>query len=80
MYCGLLIFCTFCIITSGDHPSLYMNEIRSLSELPMDKLIHIRSSLANNNGQYESFIKQFIIIQKITKALFEDNIEDMCEM
>ncbi|XP_039304461.1 uncharacterized protein LOC105200415 [Solenopsis invicta] len=51
MYCGLLIFCAFYILkmTFGDQSSLYLNEIRSLSELPMDKLIHIKSSLANNN-------------------------------
>ncbi|XP_018400927.1 PREDICTED: uncharacterized protein LOC108778295 [Cyphomyrmex costatus] len=36
-------------MTSGDQSSLYLNEIRSLSELPMNKLIHLRSSLASNN-------------------------------
>ncbi|XP_071571526.1 uncharacterized protein [Temnothorax nylanderi] len=56
MFCGLLIFYAFCILkmTSGDPSSLYLNEIRSLSELPMDKLIHIRSSLANNNDVNEN--------------------------
>lgn len=49
-----------------------MNEIRSLSELPMDKLIHIKSSLTNNNNNGKSKSKQFIRI--IIKALFEDNI------
>lgn len=50
---GLLILCAFCIVkmTSGDQSSLYLNEIRSLSELPMDKLIHIRSFLASNHGK-----------------------------
>jgi len=53
MYCGLLTFHVFCILkmTSGDQSSLYLNEIRSLSELPMNKLIHIRSSLASSNGK-----------------------------
>ncbi|XP_018343860.1 PREDICTED: uncharacterized protein LOC108749577 [Trachymyrmex septentrionalis] len=36
-------------MASGDQSSLYLNEIRSLSELPMNRLIHLRSSLANNN-------------------------------
>ncbi|KYM97627.1 hypothetical protein ALC62_11922 [Cyphomyrmex costatus] len=50
MYCGLLILYTYILkMTSGDQSSLYLNEIRSLSELPMNKLIHLRSSLASNN-------------------------------
>lgn len=78
MYCSLLIFCTFCIITSGDHSSLYMNEIRSLSELPMDKLIHIRSSLANNNGKSKFFIKQFI--RTINKKLSKHYLKTRCDL
>ncbi|XP_011707014.1 PREDICTED: uncharacterized protein LOC105462182 [Wasmannia auropunctata] len=52
MYYGLLLlYCAFCILKmiTGDQSFLYLNEIRSLSELPMDKLIHIRSSLASSN-------------------------------
>ncbi|XP_011643332.1 uncharacterized protein LOC105431081 [Pogonomyrmex barbatus] len=48
MYCGLLIFCIL-KMTCGRETSLYQHEIRSLSELPMDKLIQIKSSLASND-------------------------------
>lgn len=50
---GLVIFCVICVfkITSVDQSSLYLDEIRSLSELPMDKLIQIKSSLASGNGK-----------------------------
>ncbi|XP_018309035.1 uncharacterized protein [Mycetomoellerius zeteki] len=59
MYCGLLVLHTYYILkmASGDQSSLYLNEIRSLSELPMNKLIHLRSSLASNNdinSEYEN--------------------------
>ncbi|KAL0124279.1 hypothetical protein PUN28_006257 [Cardiocondyla obscurior] len=51
MYCSLLIIYALCVLkmTSGDYSPLYLNEIRSLSELPMNKLIYIKSSLTNNN-------------------------------
>jgi len=53
MYCSLLILHTYYILkmASGDQSSLYLNEIRSLSELPMNRLIHLRSSFASNNGK-----------------------------
>ncbi|XP_050462608.1 uncharacterized protein LOC126857329 [Cataglyphis hispanica] len=47
--CLLIIFYASCILkmTSSEKSSLYMDEVRSLSELPMDKLIQIRSSLGS---------------------------------
>lgn len=54
MHCNLLIFYAFCILkmASGEQSSLYMDEVRSLSELPMNKLIQIRSSLESpENGK-----------------------------
>lgn len=55
--CGLLIFYGFCMleVISGDQLSLYQNEIRSLSELPMDKLIQIKTCLASENGKIYQF-------------------------
>ncbi len=47
-------------MASGDQSSLYLNEIRSLSELPMNRLIHLRSSFASNNGKSFS-LNKFII-------------------
>ncbi|XP_029669382.1 uncharacterized protein LOC115239157 isoform X2 [Formica exsecta] len=49
MHCWLLIFYASCIfkMTSGEKSSLYVDEVRSLSELPMDKLIQIKSSLGS---------------------------------
>ncbi|XP_014477086.1 PREDICTED: uncharacterized protein LOC106745732 [Dinoponera quadriceps] len=51
MYHTLLTFCAFCALqtTCEEQSSLYLDEIRSLSELPMDKLIQIKSSLASEN-------------------------------
>ncbi|GAB1860356.1 hypothetical protein CAJAP_01435 [Camponotus japonicus] len=49
MHCTLLIFYASCILkmATGEQSSLYMDEVRSLSELPMNKLIQIRSSLGS---------------------------------
>ncbi|KAM0726081.1 hypothetical protein ACS0PU_008162 [Formica fusca] len=49
MHCWLLIFYASCIfkMASGEKSSLYVDEVRSLSELPMDKLIQIKSSLGS---------------------------------
>jgi len=39
-------------MATGEQSSLYMDEVRSLSELPMNKLIQIRSSLGSpENGK-----------------------------
>lgn len=54
MHCTLLIFYASCILkmATGEQSSLYMDEVRSLSELPMNKLIQIRSSLGSpENGK-----------------------------
>ncbi|XP_067214494.1 uncharacterized protein [Linepithema humile] len=51
MYRNILVFCAFYIlkVASEDQSALHLDEIRSLSELPMDKLIQIKSSLASEN-------------------------------
>lgn len=54
MHYNILVFCAFCIlkvVTEDQSLSLYLDEVRSLSELPMDKLIQIKSSLASENGK-----------------------------
>lgn len=43
-------------LTSGNRTSLYMDEIHGLSELPMTELMHIKSSLANQQGTDEEDI------------------------
>ncbi|XP_029178642.1 uncharacterized protein LOC114946357 [Nylanderia fulva] len=49
MYCSFLIFCASCTLqmASGERSLLYLDEVRSLSELPLEKLIQIKSSLEN---------------------------------
>ncbi|XP_028046329.1 uncharacterized protein LOC105832978 [Monomorium pharaonis] len=78
MYCGLLIFCAFYILnlTFGDQSSLYLSEIRSLSELPMNKLIHIKSSLASNNditNEYEDIEMSRTLPLTLPMALKRNN-------
>ncbi|XP_072767015.1 uncharacterized protein [Anoplolepis gracilipes] len=56
MYCSLLIFYASCILkmaASGEQSSLYVDEVRSLSELPLDKLIQIKSSLGSAGTLYD---------------------------
>ncbi|XP_076683501.1 uncharacterized protein LOC143376739 isoform X2 [Andrena cerasifolii] len=43
-------------LTTGNRTSLYMDEIHGLSELPMTELMHIKSSLANEQGKDEEDI------------------------
>ncbi|RLU27074.1 hypothetical protein DMN91_000873 [Ooceraea biroi] len=52
MYCVSIIFFSLCILRMifADQSLLYLDEIRSLSELPMDKLIRIKSSFGSGNG------------------------------
>ncbi|KAG7197298.1 hypothetical protein KM043_018419 [Ampulex compressa] len=51
MHSATFIFCVIlCFVyVFGDEASLYQDEVRSLSELPMDKLIQIKSSLCGDN-------------------------------
>lgn len=53
MYPILLTISALCALqtTCEEQSCLYLDEIRSLSELPMDKLIQIKSSLASENGK-----------------------------
>lgn len=59
VYRASLIFCALSTvkITSGEESSLYLDEIRSLSELPMKKLIQIKSSLTGENGNFLQILR-----------------------
>lgn len=76
MYRILLTFCAFCALqtTCGEQSSLYLDEIRSLSELPMDKLIQIKSSLASENGEpvRHKFPMRRFTIEEICSTLRDD--------
>lgn len=67
MYRNILVFCAFCIlkVTAEDQSSLYLDEVRSLSELPMNKLIQIRSSLASGNGKSSIFYYTFSLFDPL---------------
>lgn len=49
MYCGAVIFFSLYTLKMilADQSLLYMDEIRSLSELPMEKLLQIKSAFGN---------------------------------
>ncbi|EFN81216.1 uncharacterized protein LOC105186201 [Harpegnathos saltator] len=51
MYRTFLTLCALCVLqtTCEEQSALYLDEIRSLSELPMDKLIQIKSSFVCEN-------------------------------
>ncbi|XP_032684816.1 uncharacterized protein LOC116850528 [Odontomachus brunneus] len=67
----LLTFCAFCTLqtTCGEQSSLYLDEIRSLSELPMDKLIQIKSSLACGNDIIDEEISEDVDMSSRTFSL-----------
>jgi len=54
----LVTFLSLCCLKTilADQSLLYLDEIRSLSELPMDKLIRIKSSLGSGNGKPLSIV------------------------
>lgn len=53
IFAAFILFVFSCLkVASANRTTLYADEVRGLSELPMSELMHIRSSLADEEGEF----------------------------